>query len=85
MSITQTQERVIKASSYDILYCWESPWVKKNTGIHDITSGAELCETVGLFMMDQFREIGINPILYKDDRLIIVNKSPKETIERSSK
>ena len=40
-------------------------------------SGAELCELIGLYMLNQLREVDICPILYRDDGLLCLNKPAK--------
>ena len=41
--------------------------------------GAETCELVGLYMLSQLEQLGINIGLYRDDRLAICYKTPFET------
>ena len=41
--------------------------------------GAETCELVGLYMLSQLEQLGINIGLYRDDGLAICDKTPFET------
>ena len=65
-----------------------NPWVKTDTGLHDITmgglAGAELCELVGLYLLYKLKEKGLNSGLYRGDGLLLSRKSA-QTNERDKK
>ena len=89
--ITDEEIEIIVHSCKMILYFCDSVWVKKEKDDNfDIPMGslhgAEACELVGLFLLNDMREIA-KPTdygLYRDDGLMVVQKSPCE-IERLSK
>ena len=59
-----------------LLFVKGNPWVKRSSE-WDVTmgsfDGAETCELVGLFMLDQLREANIDLGLYRDDGLGVTN------------
>ena len=55
-----------------MLYLDGQPWAKKGGDIFDVGmgffDGAEVCEVVGLFMLEEIRkELKINCGIYRDD------------------
>ena len=82
LNITDKEIEIIEASCHNFLFNGGIPWEKVKYGEHDVTmgsySGAELCEFVGLFILYQLRDVNINPILYRDDGLLLCNSSPKD-------
>ena len=75
-------KKIIFAAAQNILYCNDQPWVKSDTGLHDVTMGrfarAEICELVGLYLLNKLRERGFKPCLYRDDGLLLSNKSKNQ-------
>lgn len=90
-SITDQDKEIIIHSCRTILYYDKSFWVKRNNADQfDIPMGslhgAEACELVGLFLLDQMKTI-LKPDqfgLYRDDGLIVHDNIGVE-IERTSK
>ena len=66
-----------------LLYSKDEPWCKKGASNFDVTmgsyDGAETCELIGLFMLSQLQNLGINVGLYRDDGLAVCKKSPRQT------
>jgi hypothetical protein len=89
--ITDNEIEIIMHSCKTVLFFNNSIWVKKNNpDAFDIPMGslhgAEVCELVGLHLLDKMKEIAKTGSygLYRDDGLMIVNKSSCE-IERFCK
>ena len=40
---------------------------------------AETCELVGLYILEQLTPLGVNVGLYRDDGLVVCNKTPWQT------
>ena len=74
-NIPQEDKSLIIEACKNILVKDGVAWVKSSTGLHDITmgsfSGAEVCELVGLFMLQKLRDIGLEAILYRDEWALI--------------
>jgi len=73
---------VILAARRATLYMNGEPWSKKEGGLFDVGmgfyDGAEICELVGLFILYELREIGINLGIYRDDGLGVSSKTARE-------
>ena len=72
---------VIKAAAQNILYNNEQAWCKKSSGTFDVTMGgfaaAELCEAVGLWLLNILEQNGVQANLYRDDGLLMSHKPPR--------
>ena len=86
ITITDQQIKIIKHARKSLLFNEGKPWVKKETnGTFDVTvgsyDGAEVCELVGLFMLDKLGErfekedIGV----YRDDDLATLKNVTLQT------
>ena len=55
--------------------------MKSDGSTHDVTMGsypgAEVCELVGLFLLSRLALVGLEPILYRDDGLLMSYKPAK--------
>ena len=74
------------------LFYDDDPWVKKDTSQHfDVTEGsfdgAEACELVGLFLLNQLEDIITNGSVgvYRDDGLAVVHKYSGPQMDRLRK
>ena len=85
--ITNTERNIIFTSRKNFLFHGESAWVKKANASFDVTmgsfDGAEVCELVGLFLLNQMTQddIGLNKGqfgIYRDDGLMLVRGSKRE-------
>ena len=79
----QDRHRIISASR-SFLYHKGEPWVKKGTSKFDIGMGAfhgaQSCELVGLFLLDELSQIpGLEAILYRDDGLGVIRATARQT------
>ena len=58
--VPRMDRNIIYAACDNLLFTREGAWVKSETGTHDITMGsypgAEVCELVGLYMLQSSRE-----------------------------
>ena len=65
-----------------MLYMDGTPYSKKGGGVFDIGmgfyDGAECCEIVGLFLLSELEELGIDVGIYRDDGLAVANLTPQE-------
>ena len=57
------------------------PWAKKGVDIFDVGmgffDGAEICEIVGLFLLEELKELDIDVGIYRDDGLAVCDLSPR--------
>ena len=76
VEITQEEKEVINKTKMSLLFVKGKPWVKRSSE-WDITmgsfDGAEACELVGLFMLNQLRQTNLDLGLYRDDGLGVTN------------
>ena len=90
VNITPEEKNIIMQAKKSYLYTGKTPWVKKGEKNFDVGmgawDGAESCDIVGLYLLDQLRnrikelETGI----YRDDALGLL-KQLLETLKRSDK
>ena len=77
VNITNENKVIIKHARKSLLYDNSKPWMKKNSGLFDVTmgayDGAELCELVGTFLLYKISlKYNKNNIgLYRDDGLAV--------------
>ena len=75
MDISDQEKQVIMEARRVFMYVDGEPWVKKGNDIFDVGmgfyDGAEICELVGLYLLNQIKEkIGSAELgLYRDDGL----------------
>jgi hypothetical protein len=81
-TITEHEKHIIAHTKQSLLYNINNTWRKKNTTNFDVTmgsfDGAETCELIGLFMLSQLQDLGINVGLYRDDGLAVCDKTPRQ-------
>lgn len=81
--ISQQERDIIIQSKRSLLYYKAEPWCKVNNADFDVTmgsyDGAEACELVGLFILEQLKPLNINVGLYRDDGLAVSAKTPRQT------
>ena len=94
--ISEQEEKIVYNATKSVLYHDDKIWVKKTRSadeeeLFDITMGgfhgAEVCELVGLYMIDGLTKIlpGGNVGLYRDDGLAAIPKQPGPETERLKK
>ena len=75
VSITPEETEIIFKSKQSLLWHKDEAWMKKGDGDVDVTmgsyDGAETCDLVGLYLLDQMKDLGIECGLYKDDGLAV--------------
>ena len=81
-TITSQEKSVIYNTTKSILVNKEEIWIKhNNNNLFDITMGskhgAEICELVGLYILQELKQIIPKQIvgIYRDDGIIAMNKS----------
>ena len=90
--ISQKDKEIIFNSRKSMLFGQGREWIKKGTGLFDVTmgcyDGAEVCELVGMFALSRLAKevpaadsIG----LYRDDGLGVLRKSPGSKADRIRK
>ena len=76
VEITQEEKDVVNKTKMSLLYVRGNPWVKRRSE-WDVTmgsfDGAEVCELVGLYMLDQLQQTNLDLGLYRDDGLGVTN------------
>ena len=82
-TITEEDRQIILHTKRPLLYNNNIPWTKKSSDF-DVAmgsfDGAEVCELVGLFMLDQLQSIqGIDFGLYRDDGLGCSSLTARQT------
>ena len=87
VEITARDERIIMTARRNFLFYNGSAWKKKQNPNFDVTmgsfDGAEVCEIVGLFLLNEMIENGLGITkdqvgLYRDDGLMLLRKSKRE-------
>ena len=85
VEVTGEQVETINATKKALLYSEGQPWTKKGEVAFDIPmgsfDGAEVCETVGLYLLHLLQETGVDLGLYRDD-LLGVTKLKGRSLER---
>ena len=75
VDITEDERKIILQSKKSILYHNQHPWTKKGEGKVDVTmgsnDGAETCDLVGLYLLSQLQDLGLDIGLYRDDGLAL--------------
>ena len=73
VTITEEDITIINHCKQSLLYSKGSPWTKQGDSLFDVAmgsyDGAETCDLVGLFLLEQMKHLPINPGLYRDDGL----------------
>ena len=82
--ISDSDINLILSASKSFLYHKGEPWVKKGNSKFDISMGAyhgaQACELVGLFILQELAKIpNFEAILYRDDGLGITRSTPRQT------
>ena len=82
--ISDQDRKVVFSASKSFLYHKGVPWVKKGQSKFDISMGAyhgaQACELVGLFLLEELSKIpNFRSILYRDDGLGITRGTARQT------
>ena len=89
-NVSKEEIEIVNHSRKSILFCNNESWIKKGGELFDVTmgayDGAEICELVGLYMLDKINEIYPNRIgLYRDDGLGVFNNISGPQAEKIKK
>jgi len=86
--ISDDKKEIIFHVRQNFLYNNNEPWVKRDLENFDVPMGsfdsAEVCDIVGLYMLNLLKPIGIEIGLYRDDGLALSNMNGPGT-ERAKK
>ena len=73
VGLSENDKEIIRQTKKSLLYSSKEPWTKKGDSNFDVAmgsfDGAEVCEMIGLFMLEQVKPVGIDGGLYRDDGL----------------
>ena len=82
VEISDEDRRIILQSKKSFLFDKNQPWCKKGDTNFDVGmgsfDGAETCELVGLFMLNQLKQLNLNQGIYRDDALIACQLRPRQ-------
>ena len=82
-SIIEEEKHIILHTKKALLYDEDKPWTKRTNSDFDVTmgsyDGAETCELVGPYILSKLKKLDINIGLYRDNRLAICRKTPRQT------
>ena len=88
VDISDDEIEVIMQARKAMLYMDGKPWAKKGGQVFDIGmgffDGAECCEIVGLFLLAELKNLGIDVGIYRDDGLGVFDLTP-QGVERVKK
>ena len=77
----ENTEYILQACKH-LLYCKGESWEKNKNENFDVAVGSfhggEACELVGLMLLNELSELGLNLGIYRDDRLGILEITPRE-------
>ena len=83
VNFSTEEKEVIFAARKSVIYVNGVPWSKKGDTVFDVGmgsfDGAEICELVGLFLLSELSELGLNLGIYRDDGLAVSTKTARET------
>ena len=87
--ISDEEKDIIFQAKRSNIYHEDKPWQKKGEKHFDTTmgsnDGAETCDLVGLYLLSQLQDLGIDIGIYRDDGLAVCKFSPKRTEEIKKK
>ena len=85
VDISDQEIEVILASRMAMLYVDGEPWAKKGADIFDVGIGFfDGAELIGLFILEELEELGIEVGIYRDDGLAVSDQNP-QGVERIKK
>ena len=85
VSITREEKHIILHSRRSLLFNRDETWIKKNNEKFDVTmgswDGAEICELVGLYILNHLPDKFGNLGLYRDDGLACLHRRSGRTMD----
>ena len=88
VEISDDDIEVIMAARKAMLYMDGEPWAKKGGDVFDVGmgffDGAEICEIVGLYILEELAGLDIEVGIYRDDGLAVCDLNP-QGVERIKK
>ena len=83
VTISLEDREIILQSKKSFLFHKHQPWCKKGDSNCDVGmgsfDGAETCELVGLYMLNQLKGLNLDQGIYRDDALIACSLRPRQT------
>ena len=83
IQFSNKEKEVIFGARRSVIYLNGEAWSKKGDKVFDVGmgsfDGAEICELVGLFLLSELSELGLNLGIYRDDGLAVSTKTARET------
>ena len=80
--ITDEEKKIFLQCRKSYLCYANSLWVKRGNSSFDVTmgsfDGAEICDLVGLYLLSQLQNLGLDIGLYRDDGLAVGFQTPAE-------
>ena len=81
--ISDEDKEIIFQAKKSLIYNDDEPWNKKGTLGFDVTmgsfDGAETCDLIGLFLLSQLQDLGIDIGIFRDDGIAVSKFSPQKT------
>jgi hypothetical protein len=88
VELSDEEIEVIMAARMAMLYMEGEPWAKKGGDIFDVGmgffDGAEICELIGLYILEELEKLDIQVGIYRDDGLAVCDLNPQD-VERMKK
>ena len=82
VDISDEDKKILIQSKKSFLFHKDRPWEKKGEGDFNITEGsldgAESCEFIGLYLLSQLQDLGIDIGVYRDDGLAVSKFSARK-------
>ena len=82
VDISDEDKKILIQSKKSFLFHKDRPWEKKGEGDFNITEGsldgAESCEFIGLYLLSQLQDLGIDIGIYRDDGLAVSKFSARK-------
>ena len=79
MDFTNEEIEIVMEARAAMMFVNGKPWCKKGGEVFDIGMGfydwAECCEIVGLFLLEEMRQLSIDVGIYRDDGLAVCDLS----------
>ena len=83
VEISDSDKYIIFQAKKSVIYHKNAPWKKKGVTNFDVTvgsyDGAETCNLIGLYLLSQLQDLGLDIGVYRDDILALSKFSAQKT------
>ena len=83
VEISDSDKDIIFQAKKSVIYHKNEPWKKKGVSHFDVTmgsyDGAETCDLIGLYLLSQLQDLGVDIGVYRDDILALSKFSAQKT------